>query len=192
MTETPRSYSERRELIAQKLEPHFGVSSLVPTNTEPAFEPDFFENSLKCTWGDPASGENKLFVYIHQVADGDAEAQSIREMMLEESPPTPDQTPPDADAYEMTGQRPGEYVFVLNYLGRLTVIVGNCTVDVSPMPPTSPVSEIAHAALDIGRTVGCSAYVDDFEPPVFSTSHDPGYWTTADGLIYDPRTPPQP
>jgi hypothetical protein len=46
--------------------------------------------------------------------------------------------------------------------------------------------------LDIGRTVGCSAYVDDFEPPVFNTPNDPGYWTTADGLIYDPRTPPQP
>jgi hypothetical protein len=40
--------------------------------------------------------------------------------------------------------------------------------------------------------VGCSAYVDDFEPPVFNTAHDPGYWTTADGLIYDPRTPPEP
>jgi hypothetical protein len=192
MTETPRSYSERRELIAQKLEPYFGVSSLVPTNTEPAFEPDLFENSLKCSWGDPASGENKLFVYIHHVADGDAEAQSIREMMLEESPPTPDKTPPDADAYEMSGQRPGEHVFVLNYLGRLTVIVGNCTVDLSPIPITSPVNEIAEAALDIGRTVGCSAFVDDFEPPVFDTIREPLPWTTADGLIYDPRTPPQP
>jgi hypothetical protein len=60
------------------------------------------------------------------------------------------------------------------------------------MPPTSPVSEIADAALDIGRTVGCWVYVDDFEPPVFHTPLEPGYWTTADGLIYDPRTPPQP
>ncbi|MDT5279283.1 MAG: hypothetical protein QOJ20_478 [Mycobacterium sp.] len=50
MMEPPRSYSERRDLIAEKLEPHFGVSSLVPTNTESAFEPDLFENSLKCTW----------------------------------------------------------------------------------------------------------------------------------------------
>jgi hypothetical protein len=176
MMEPPRSYSERRDLIAKKLQPYFAVSSLVPTNTERAFEPDLFENSLKCTWGDPASGENKLFVYIHQVADGDAEAQSIREMVLEESPPTPNKTPPDADAYEMSGQRPGQYVFVLNYLGCLTVIVGNCRVDISPIPATSPVSEIAEAALDIGRTVGCSAYVNDFQPPAFETPHDPPVW----------------
>jgi hypothetical protein len=192
MTQTPRSYSGRRDLIAQKLEPHFGVSSLVPTNSEPAFEPDLFENSLRCTWGDPATGENKLFVYIRRVADGEAEARSIREMMLEESPPAPDKSPPDADAYEISDQLPGDYVFVLNYLGRLTVLVGNCLIDISPVPPKSPVSQIAEAALDIGRTVGCSAYVNDFEPPTFGTPHDPPVWTTADGLIYDPRTPPQP
>jgi hypothetical protein len=90
----------------------------------------------------------------------------------------------------MYDQQPGEHVFVLNYLGRLTAIVGNCTVDISPIPSTSPVSEIAEAALDIGRTVGCSAYVDDFEPPTIDMSR--GYWTTAEGLIYDPRTPPEP
>jgi hypothetical protein len=44
MAHAPRSYTVRRALIAEKLEPYFGVSSLVPTNTEPAFEPDLFEN----------------------------------------------------------------------------------------------------------------------------------------------------
>ncbi len=38
MTETPRTYSERRDLIAEKLEPYFHVSALVPTNHEPAFD----------------------------------------------------------------------------------------------------------------------------------------------------------
>jgi hypothetical protein len=191
MMEPPRSYSERRDVIAQKLEPYFGVSSLVPTNTEPAFEPDLFENSLKWSWGDPATGDNKLFVYIHQVADGQVEAQSVREMMLEEAQPIPDKHPPDADAYEMADQHPGEHVFVLNYLGRLTVIVGNCRIEIMPMPVTMPSAELADAALNIGRTVGCSAYVDDFQPPKLDTSRNYGYWTTADGLIYDPRTPPE-
>jgi hypothetical protein len=57
-----------------------------------------FDNSLKCTCGDPLTGDNKLFVYIHRVAEGQVEAQSVREMMLEESAPIPDEHPPDADA----------------------------------------------------------------------------------------------
>jgi hypothetical protein len=74
----------------------------------------------------------------------------------------------------------------------LTVIVANCRIEIMPMPVTIPLAELADAALDIGRTVGCSAYVDDFQPPTVDTSRSYGYWTTADGLIYDPRTPPEP
>ena len=178
MTQMPRSYTERRNLIAQKLEPYFHISNLLPTNLAPAFEPapGLRPNSLMCSWGDPATGDNKLFVYISQVADGERKANSIREMMMNEAPPDPGQPPEEADAYEIPGQRQGEYVFALNYLGRLTAFVGDCWVDI---------------ALDIGRTVGCSSYVNDFQPPAVETQHDPPVWTTAEGLIYDPRTPPQ-
>jgi hypothetical protein len=72
------------------------------------------------------------------------------------------------------------------------VIVANCRIEIMPMPVTIPLAELADAALDIGRTVGCSAYVDDFQPPTVDTSRSYGYWTTADRLIYDPRTPPEP
>ena len=194
MTEMPRSYTERRNLIAQKLEPYFHISNLLPTNLAPAFEPapGLRPNSLMCSWGDPATGDNKLFVYISQVADGERKANSIREMMMNEAPPDPGQPPEDADAYEIFGQRPGEYVFVLNYLGRLTALVGDCWIDIAPMPVSFPLSDIAEVALDIGRTVGCSSYVNDFQPPALQTQHDPPVWTTADGLIYDPRTPPLP
>lgn len=194
MTEIPRSYTERRGVIAQKLEPYFHISKLVPTNLEPAFEPapGLRPNSLMCSWGDPATGENKLFVYISQVADGDRKANSIREMMMNEAPSDSSQPPQEAEADEMPSQRPGEYVFVLNYLGRLTVLVGDCWVDIAPVPVSFPVSDIAEAALDIGRTVGCSSYINDFEPPTLDTTRDRPRWTTADGLIYDPRTPPQP
>jgi hypothetical protein len=62
MTEMPRSYTERRNLIAQKLEPYFHISNLHPTNLAPAFEPapGLRPNSLMCRWGDPATGDNKL------------------------------------------------------------------------------------------------------------------------------------
>jgi hypothetical protein len=194
MTEMPRTYTERRDLIAKKLEPHFHISDLVPTNLEPSFEPapGMRPNSLVCSWGDPATGDNKLFVYISQVADGERKADSIREMMMNEAPSAAGQAPNDTDAYEVPGQRPGEHVFVLNYLGRLMVLVGDCWIDIAPVSVSFPLSDIAEVALDIGRSVGCSAYVNDFEPPVFDTTHEPPRWTTADGLIYDPRTPPQP
>ena len=194
MTDAPQTYNERRQLIAEKLEPYFHISALVPTNLEAAFEPapGLRPNSLMCSWGDPATGDNKLFVYISQVADGEHKAENIREMMANEAPLEPGTTPTEADAYEIPGQRAGEYVFVLNYLGRLMVLVGCCWVDVAPMPVTFPLGDIAEVALDIGRTVGCSAYIDDFEPPAFDTPRDPLSWTTADGLIYDPRTPPEP
>lgn len=194
MTKVPRSYTERRKLIAAKLEPYFHISNLVPTNLEPAFEPapGLRPNSLTCSWGDPATGDNKLFVYISQVADGERKADSIRDMMANEAPPDPGQPIEDADAYEIPGQHPGEYVFVLNYLGRLTALVGDCWIDIAPMPVSFPLSDIAAVALDIGRDVGCSSYVNDFQPPTFEAPHDPPVWTTADGLIYDPRTPPQP
>jgi hypothetical protein len=167
----------------------------VPTNSEPAFDaPEgLFENSLLCNWGDPETLTTRtLYVHIYRVPDGEEKAERVREMMMEEAPPVSDQQGPDADAYEIAGQRPGEYVFVLNYVGSLRVIVGNCVIETMPRPITAPLSELADAVLDIGRTVGCSPYVNDFQPPAIDTNRDFGVWSTADGLIYDPRTPPQP
>jgi hypothetical protein len=195
MMETPRSYSQRRDVVAQKLEPYFHISALVPTNTKPAFDdPEgLFENSWMCSWGDPETLTSRtLFVYVHEVADGERKAERIREMMAEEAPPDPDLQRPDADAYEMARRQPGEFAFVLNYLGCLTVIVGKCVIEIMPNPISLPLSEIADTAADILRAIGCSRYVNDFQPPAIDANRDFGGWTTADGLIYDPRTPPQP
>ena len=183
MTGYARSYTQRRADIAEKLRAYVDFRSLVPTNAEPAFEPDLFENSLMCSWGDPQTGDTKLFVYIHQVPDGDDEAERLRQTLAEESTP--------AEAYEIDSQRSGEYVFVLNYVGRLTAIVHSCVVSIAPMLSAVRLNELADAALDIGRTIGCSPYVNDFEPPTFDAPREPPRWTTADGLTYDPRTPPQ-
>jgi hypothetical protein len=125
------------------------------------------------------------------VSNGAREADKLREMVVEEGAPNPDRQLADTTAYEITNQRPGEYVFVLGYVGRLTAIVGNCIVSISPTPELVPLGELSAPALDIGRTVGCSPYINDFEPPTFDTTHDQPRWTTADGLVYDPRTPPE-
>jgi hypothetical protein len=179
----PRSYSERRALVARSLEPIIAVSSLVPTNSEPAFEPDLLANSLMCSWGDPQTGQNRVSVYIHQVRDGSRKADRLREMMAEEASPD--------DAREISGQAAGEFVFVLDYVGTVTAVVADCVIEIIPNGIDVALADFADVALGIGRTVGCSAYTDDFTPPT-AGGGAPSTWTTADGLIYDPRTPPKP
>ena len=124
--------------------------------------------------------------------DGEKEAEGIHSMMADEAPREWDRSGLDAAAYEVHLSAPGAYAFVLNYLGSLTVIVGNCRIEIMPTPVTIPLAELVDAPLDIVRTMGCSAYVDRLQPPTIDASRSYGYWTTANGLIYDPRTPPQP
>lgn len=38
MSEPPRSYTGRRELIAEKLAPYFDISAMLPSNTRPTSE----------------------------------------------------------------------------------------------------------------------------------------------------------
>ena len=180
--QAPRSYSERRDVIARALEPVVAVSSLVAANMESSFEPELLENSLICSWGDPATGENKVSVYIHRVPDGPRKAERVREMMAEEGS--------SDDAWEITGQPAGEFVFVLDYLGTVTAVVASCVVEIIPNATGVPLADFAGVALEIGREVGCSSYADDFAPPAASGSA-PTLWTTADGLTYDPQTPPK-
>ncbi|HET7664937.1 MAG TPA: hypothetical protein VFK56_02410 [Mycobacterium sp.] len=118
-------------MIARLLEPYFHVSTLVQSNPAPSFEPapGLRPNLLMGSWADPATGENKLIVVISQVADGERKAAELREMVMEEAP----EDPSKADAYEIACQRPGEYVFVLSYVGRMTVLAGHCWIDVFPI-----------------------------------------------------------
>jgi hypothetical protein len=168
MTGPPRSYSGRRDRIAEKLEPYFHISAMLPKNTRPSSEAaeEFWDNSLWCSWGDRETGYTRsVTVSIYQAADGECEADGVREMMREECPPGLDFRTPNPEAYEITGPRPGEYVFVLNYLPRLTAIVGNCVTDIMPRGIGIELSKLADVALDIGRNIGCSAYENDFTLP---------------------------
>ncbi|OIN79731.1 hypothetical protein BMG05_16405 [Mycobacterium malmoense] len=168
MTEPPRSYTGRRDLIAEKLEPYFQISDMLPSNVRPSSEAaeKFWDNSLWCSWGDRETGYTRsVTVAIYQVADGERRANEIRTMMREECPSGLDLQSPNPEAYEVTGQRAGEYVFVLNYLGHVRAVVGRCVVEIMPMGTGIDLSKLADVALDIGRTVGCSAYQNDFTLP---------------------------
>ncbi len=170
MTEPPRGYTGRRDLIAEKLEPYFQTSAMLPTNSRPSSEAaeEFFDNSLWCSWGDRETGYTRtVTVSIEQAADGEREADGVRAMMREECPRGLDLQTPNSEAYEITGQRPGEYVFVLEYLGRVTAIVGKCVISIMPDGTGVELSKLADVALDIGRSVGCSAYENDFTLPDF-------------------------
>lgn len=187
--EAPRRYTERRALIAQRLQPLFDIDAMVPTNVSAGFEPQVFENSLVCSWADPETlATRTLFVYLNQVEAGSAKAAEIRDMIENETFPSGADEPPEA--YEIPTPESDEFAFVLNYLGRVTAITGNCVISIMPSGFTVPLTQIVEPALDIARTVGCTAYLNDLQPPSVNTARVQGVWTTADGTTYDPRTPP--
>ncbi|MEZ0342243.1 hypothetical protein ACAG25_19940 [Mycobacterium sp. pV006] len=181
------TYTQRRKAISDILDPLFDVRSMISTNIASSFEPDIFENSLWCAWADrdPLTSRT-LSVYVHRVRDGDAEAARVRAMMATEA------LGEQSDAYELPGRKSDEYVFVLNYLGSVTVVAGDCVVQVMPRPVTMSLESLAAPALDIAHTVGCSPYVDDFVPAASTDVEVTQAWSTADGLRYNPHTPPQP
>ena len=168
MAEPPQRYTERRDLIAEKLEPYFHISAMLPKNTRPVSEiaEELWDNSLWCSWGDRETGYTRtVTVSIYQVADGKERAQEVRDMIREECGCGVNLQTPNPEAYEITGSHPGEYVFVLNYLGHVRAVVGKCVIHIMPMGTGIDLSKLADVAIDIGRTVGCSAYENDFTLP---------------------------
>jgi hypothetical protein len=152
----------------------------------------FWDNSLWCSWGDRETGYTRtVTVSIYQVPDGEERAEDVRDMMREECPAGLDLRIPNPEAYEIAGQRPGEYVFVLNYLPRVTAIVGNCVTDIMPRGTGIELSKLVGVAVDIGRSVGCSAYQNDFTLPEFPEEwrDQPVGWSTEGFPPYVPGLP---
>jgi hypothetical protein len=197
VTEWPnrrKAITERRDLIAEKLEPYFHISAMLPKNARPTSEiaEELWDNSLWCSWGDRETGYARtVTVSIYQVTDGEERAEEVRDMMREECPPGLDLRTPNPEAYEITGLPPGEYVFVLNYLGHVRALVGRCVIHIMPMGTRIDLSKLADVALDIGRSVGCSAYQNDFTMPVFPEEwrNQPVGWSTEGFPPYIPGLP---
>jgi hypothetical protein len=192
MSEPPRSYTGRRDLIAEKLQPYIDVSVMLPKNSRPTSgaAEKFWDNSLWCVWADRQTGHTRtVAVSIYQAADGEREADGVRDMMKEECAPGVDLSTPNPEAYEITGQPTAEYVFVLEYLGRVTAVVDNCLVHIWQSGNGIELSKLAGVALDIGRTVGCSAYQNDFTLPQVPAEwrNQPVGWSTEGLPPYMPR-----
>jgi hypothetical protein len=197
MREPPRNYTGRRDLIAEKLEPYFAISAMLPSNIRPTSEAaeKFWDNSLLCSWADRETGYTRtVTVSIYQAADGERRANEIRDMMRDECPPGMDLRTPNPEAYEIAGPQRAEYVFVLSYLGQVRAIVGNCVIYIMPMAIGTELSEVidlsklADVALDIGRTVGCTAYQNDFTLPEVPEEwrNQPVGWSTEELPPYMP------
>ncbi|MCV7199766.1 hypothetical protein H7J74_25370 [Mycobacterium angelicum] len=164
---------------------------MLPKNTRPTSEiaEEFWDNSLWCSWADRETGYLRtVTVSIYQAADGEREADGVRDMMREECSPGLDLRAPNPEAYEVPGQPSGAYVFVLNYLSRVTAIVGNCVTDIMPRGTGIDLSKLADVALDVGRTVGCSAYQNDFTLPEVPQEwrNQPVGWSTEEFPPYIP------
>lgn len=143
---------------------------MLPKNVRPTSEvvEELWDNSLWCSWGDRETGYTRSVTgSICQVPDGEQRAEGVRYMMRDECPQDLDLHTPNPEAYETAGQRSGERVFILGYLGDVRAIMGSCFVEIMPRRTGIELSTLADVALDIGRTVGCSAYENDFTPPDF-------------------------
>jgi hypothetical protein len=160
---------------------------MLPKNIRPTSESaeKFWDNSLWCSWGDRETGYRRsVTVSIYRAADGERRADEIRDMMRGECPSGLDLRTPNPEAYEIAGPRPGEHVFVLNYLGHVRAVVGDCVVEIMPLGTGIDLSKLAGVALDIGRTVGCSAYENDFTLPEFPEAwrNQPVGWSAGEGF----------
>ncbi|OBG30042.1 hypothetical protein A5673_04115 [Mycobacterium sp. E3198] len=62
----------------------------------------------------------------------------------------------------------------------MRAVVGDCVVEIMPLGTGIDLSSLADVALDIGRTVGCSAYQNDFTLPDVPEAwrNQPRGWST--------------
>lgn len=186
MTEQ-RTYTQRTAAVAEILSSVIDLSKYA-VNTHASNPPDLeLTNGLWCSWGDPEFGLPRITVCINAVDDIHDEIRQSRDHVAEyllrgESHYDP------ASALELTTDRPNEYVFLFNYVERLAIFVGQCEVTIMPSLqqikridhdyPDLELSDFVDAALEIGRTVGCSPYEDDFVRPDFPEKWTRTGWTS--------------
>jgi hypothetical protein len=93
---------------------------------------------------------------------------------------------------EAAGSGPGEYVFLRHYVNSLTAIVEKCQISLSAPDDFHDLATLVDPVVEIGRTVGCSAYQNDVVP-----SPNPDEWPNANWGIgpdspgFPPAVPPQ-
>lgn len=179
------TYSKRVAAIAEILSEVIDVSRYA-VNTYSS-KPEGLEmvNGLWCSWGEPEHGLPRVAVSIEAVEDVDDQVRICRDHVA--AYPERGETHYDpSSASEVATDRPGEYVFLFNYVEDVTALVGQCKVTI--MPALQQIKDADHryqdleladfvnAAVEIGRRVGCSPYEDDFVRPEFPEKWNRG-WT---------------
>lgn len=156
------TYAQRRSAIAAILEPYVEVSRMASTTDDP--NPLEDDNGLHCRWGDPETGITWVSVYVKSLSDVDAAVARHRYHVGDYALRFEDSYDPKTAREEPT-DREGHFVFVFEYVDTVRVIVGTCQVSILSSIRSISVSDLVEPALEIGRTIGCSPYENDFVPP---------------------------
>jgi hypothetical protein len=187
-----RTYSQRAAAIAKTLSSVVDLSKYA-ASTYASNPPDLeMANGLKCSWSESEYGLPRVTVFVEAIDDINDKVRACRDHVanfLERGESDYD----PASASELATDRPDEYVF-FNYVEDVTALVGHCQVTIMPSLqqikgmdhdyPDLELADFVDAALEIGRTLGCSPYDDDFVRPDF-----PEKWTRHSWTAFPPSSP---
>ncbi len=182
----PRTYSQRVAVIGEILSSVINVSKYT-VDTYSSNPPDLeMTNGLRCSWADNETGLPRVAVYIERVDDINDEVRTNRDHVAD-FPERGESHYDPASASEVATDRPDEYVFLFNYVSDVRSLVGHCRVTVFVLLdlikridneyPDLELADFVEPALEIGRTVGCSQYQDDFVRPDFPEKWTRHSWT---------------
>jgi hypothetical protein len=185
MASHPPTYTQRLTRSSAILEPSLHVSEYVFAT--PDVNPMETHNGLACRWFDRKTGQPAISMFIDQIDDVDKTLAGLRAQVTGEDYYEP------GFASEVSGLGPGEYAFVRKFAHSVTAIVGHCRVSVHPPDDYQDLAELIEPALEIGRSVGCSAYENDYVPSPLPDDWPIKNWGIAPGTEgFPPGVPPGP
>lgn len=184
MASHPPTYMRRLARIAEILEPCLHISDYVLAT--PEVNPLETHNGLACRWFDRKTGQPAISVFIDQLDDVDKMLAGLRAQVTGEDYYEP------GFASEVSGLGPGEYAFVRKFADSVAAIVEHCRVSVHPPDNYHDLAELIEPALEIGRSVGCSAYENDYVPSPVPDEWPIKNWGIGPGIEGFPPAAPGP
>ncbi|MCG5432777.1 glutaminyl-peptide cyclotransferase [Mycobacterium sp. MYCO198283] len=156
-------YSDRVARITRIVESVVDLSGLLPNTS--ASNPVPLPNGLACSWGEYETGMTRVSVHINAVDDAADELRSLRDQVNEFAYRNHRYDP--SAASEVPMEDPDVHVFVFGCFAEVKVLVDHCRVDFAVVNRDFPLATLIEPAIEIGRTIGCSPYEDDFVGPDF-------------------------
>ena len=179
------TYTERLARISAIFEPYLQVSQYVLAT--PDVNPTDTPNGLAARWFDPQSGQPQVSVFIEECPDIHTVLAGLRAEV------TGEDYYEAGSSSEVSELNDGEYAFLQHYADAVTVVVGSCRISVHPSDDYQDLTRLVDPALEIGHTVGCSAYQNDFVPPPLPEARTRPSWGVGPGSPgLPPSVPPGP